>query len=156
MTNAFLPECLSNYCQGLSCIFFLFEQNLKHTNCRIDPLWNHIRPDTWLQIKGCKEITTSTPWHEIEYTDSKGTPVLSSTVASHYHNCCTDGSTSPGNYGYQQLYTTNIWFIQNWKSVPYTYNLKHFCSLDILQQTRRDGPLRNDWFMLVLTRNEPL
>jgi hypothetical protein len=26
--------------------------------------------------------------------------VLSSTVASLYYNCCTDGSTSPGNYGY--------------------------------------------------------
>jgi hypothetical protein len=26
--------------------------------------------------------------------------VLSSTVTSCYYNCCTDGSTSPGNYGY--------------------------------------------------------
>jgi hypothetical protein len=29
--------------------------------------------------------------------------VLSSTVASRYYNCCTDGSTSPGNYGYLRI-----------------------------------------------------
>jgi hypothetical protein len=27
--------------------------------------------------------------------------VLLSAVVSHYYNCCTDGSTSPGNYGYR-------------------------------------------------------
>jgi hypothetical protein len=32
--------------------------------------------------------------------------VLSYIVASHYYNCCTDGSTSPGNYGYPLL-----WFL---------------------------------------------
>jgi hypothetical protein len=26
--------------------------------------------------------------------------VQTSTVASRYYNCCTDGSNSPGNYGY--------------------------------------------------------
>jgi hypothetical protein len=24
--------------------------------------------------------------------------------ASHYYNCCTDGSTSPGNYGYALVF----------------------------------------------------
>jgi hypothetical protein len=30
--------------------------------------------------------------------------VLPSTVASRYYNFCTDGSTSPENYGYHKLY----------------------------------------------------
>jgi hypothetical protein len=29
---------------------------------------------------------------------------VSPTVASPYYNCCTDGSTSPGNYGYPLVY----------------------------------------------------
>jgi hypothetical protein len=33
------------------------------------------------------------------YADSRDMLVLSSTVASRYYNCCTDSSTSPGNYG---------------------------------------------------------
>jgi hypothetical protein len=45
-------------------------------------------------------ISTSTYLHEILCTDSQDMLVLSSTVASRYYNCCTDGSTSPGNYGY--------------------------------------------------------
>jgi hypothetical protein len=36
--------------------------------------------------------------HEILYTGSQDMLVLSRTVASRYYNCCTDGSTSPGNY----------------------------------------------------------
>jgi hypothetical protein len=56
-----------------------------------DPLQNHIRPDT-----------TSMQTCVILYTDSQDMLVLTSTVASHY-NCCTDGSTSPGNYGYHLI-----------------------------------------------------
>jgi hypothetical protein len=37
--------------------------------------------------------------HEILYTDSQDTLVLSSTVASRYYSCCTDGNHNPGNYG---------------------------------------------------------
>jgi hypothetical protein len=37
---------------------------------------------------------------EILYTDSQDMLVLSSTVVSRYYNCCTDSSTSLGNYGY--------------------------------------------------------
>jgi hypothetical protein len=32
--------------------------------------------------------------------DSQDMLVLSITVASHYYNCCRDGSTNPGNYEY--------------------------------------------------------
>jgi hypothetical protein len=45
-------------------------------------------------------MSTSNQLGEILYTDSQDMLALSSTVASHYYNCCTDGSTSPGNYGY--------------------------------------------------------
>jgi hypothetical protein len=38
----------------------------------------------------------STQLPEILCTDSQDMLVLSSTVTSHYYNCCTDGSTSPG------------------------------------------------------------
>jgi hypothetical protein len=46
------------------------------------------------------KISTSTQLRKILYTDSKDMLILSSTVASRYYNCCTDGSFSPGNYGY--------------------------------------------------------
>jgi hypothetical protein len=38
--------------------------------------------------------------HNFTNTDSQNMLVLSITVASHYYNCCRDGSTSPGNHGY--------------------------------------------------------
>jgi hypothetical protein len=37
---------------------------------------------------------------EMLYTDSQDMLVLGSIVASRYCKCCSDGSTSPGNYGY--------------------------------------------------------
>jgi hypothetical protein len=43
------------------------------------------------------------------YTDSQDMPVLSSAVASRYYNCCTDGGTSPGNYGYPIVYSERLW-----------------------------------------------
>jgi hypothetical protein len=50
-------------------------------------------------------ISTSDQLCEILYTDSRDELVLWTIVASHYYNCCTDGSTSPGNCGYSLLYT---------------------------------------------------
>jgi hypothetical protein len=41
-----------------------------------------------------------TKLHESFYTDSQDMLVLSSAIASCYCKYCTDGSTSPGNYGY--------------------------------------------------------
>jgi hypothetical protein len=41
----------------------------------------------------------STQLREILYTDSHYMLVLSSFVPSSYYECCSDGSTSPGNYG---------------------------------------------------------
>jgi hypothetical protein len=38
--------------------------------------------------------------HEILYTSFQATLLLPSAVSSRYYNCCRDGSTSPGNYGY--------------------------------------------------------
>jgi hypothetical protein len=34
------------------------------------------------------------------YIDFQNMLVLTFTVASRYYNCCTDGGTNPGNYGY--------------------------------------------------------
>jgi hypothetical protein len=65
----FFPEGLSNDCQGLRCIFS--EICAKYDARSLsDPLWNHISPDTRLQIKGrkksarlpsCVKFCTSTP-----------------------------------------------------------------------------------------------
>jgi hypothetical protein len=53
-----------------------------------------------IPYKRTYKITTPTQLRDILYTDSQDMLVLSSAVASRYYNCCTDGSTSPGNYGY--------------------------------------------------------
>jgi hypothetical protein len=50
--------------------------------------------------KGTYKISRSTQLCEILYTDSQAMLLPSSIVASCYCNCSTDGSTSPGNYGY--------------------------------------------------------
>jgi hypothetical protein len=49
-------------------------------------------------------MSTSTQLNEILHTDSQEMPVLSSTVASRYYNCYTDGSSSPGNCGYPLVF----------------------------------------------------
>jgi hypothetical protein len=46
----------------------------------------------------------SNQFREILNTDSQDMLVLLSTVVSSYNNCCTDGSTSPRNYGYPLVY----------------------------------------------------
>jgi hypothetical protein len=79
-----------------------------------DPLRNRIRPDARLQItESKKKISTSIQMCGILYTDfigSKNMLVLLSTVASRYYNCCTDSSTTPGNYGYILVirYSTDV------------------------------------------------
>jgi hypothetical protein len=57
-------------------------------------------PDTRLRIKGRKK--SARPPGCVKFAHSlQDMIVLSSTVASHYYNCCTDGGTGPGNYGCQ-------------------------------------------------------
>jgi hypothetical protein len=46
------------------------------------------------------KVSASTHLCDISCTDSQDMLALSPTVASRYCNCYTDGSTSPGNYGY--------------------------------------------------------
>jgi hypothetical protein len=59
-------------------------------------------PDKRLQINDAKKnISTSTQLREILYAGFQDMLVLSSTVASRYYNCCTDGSTISRNYGWQ-------------------------------------------------------
>jgi hypothetical protein len=96
---AFFRERSPNHCQGLCRTFSEFDaHSLSYQS------WNHIRPDTQLQIKGRKTPLTSTQLSEILYTDSQYVLVPSPTIAACYYNCCTGGSTSPGNYGYRLVY----------------------------------------------------
>jgi hypothetical protein len=57
----------------------------------------HSRCRTW--NKRMWTISTSTQLHQTLYADSQDVLVLLFTVALRYYSCCTDGSTSPGNYG---------------------------------------------------------
>jgi hypothetical protein len=43
--------------------------------------------------------------HDATASASQDMLVLSSTIASRYCNCCTDGSISPRNYEYPLVYT---------------------------------------------------
>jgi hypothetical protein len=62
---------------------------------------------TFMLIK----ISTFTQLREILYTDFQDMLVLLSTVAARYYNCCTDGSTSSGNYGYQFYFPSPLTLI---------------------------------------------
>jgi hypothetical protein len=89
---AFFPELLSNHWQVLSRI-------VSETYTKYE-YYGEIASG---QIHGSKQknvkIITSTQLRDIFYTDSHDIQVLSSTVASRYYNCFTDGRTSPRNYG---------------------------------------------------------
>jgi len=49
------------------------------------------------------KLSMSTQIHATWHTYSLEMVVLPSTSASHYHNCCIDG-TSPENFGYHLVY----------------------------------------------------
>jgi hypothetical protein len=53
-----------------------------------------------LPYKMTSKINTSAQVRSTLYTNSEQMLVLPSTVESRYYNCCRDGSTSLGNYGY--------------------------------------------------------
>jgi hypothetical protein len=53
-----------------------------------------------LQTIGCRKSSTSNHKSDILYTNSQDMIGLLSTVVSRCYKCCTDGSNSPGNYGY--------------------------------------------------------
>jgi hypothetical protein len=69
--------------------------------------WIHREIASRLQIQR-RKFSTSNQLCESLFTDSQDMLVLSSNVASRYCNCCTDGSTSPGNYGYHLEYMSRI------------------------------------------------
>jgi hypothetical protein len=98
-THTFFSECLSTHCQGLHRSFSEICTKFDAVP-PFDPQQNHIRLHTWLKIKGRKKISLSSQLYDILYTDSQDMLILSSTIALRYYNCCTDGSTSHGNYGY--------------------------------------------------------
>jgi hypothetical protein len=53
-THDFFPACLSNHCQGLHHTFSEICAKCD-AHALSDPSQSHIRPDTWLQIKGHKD-----------------------------------------------------------------------------------------------------
>jgi hypothetical protein len=53
----------------------------------------------------------STQLRQIVYTDSQDMLLLSSTIASHYYNFCTDGSTIARNYGYPLVILLNYYYL---------------------------------------------
>jgi hypothetical protein len=53
ISHAFFPECLPNLCYGLHLTFSKICLKFG-AHSLSDPFWNYSRPDTWLQIKGCK------------------------------------------------------------------------------------------------------
>jgi hypothetical protein len=117
--HAFFPERLSDHCQGLHHTFsgictkfdahslFFYWIHHEITSAKIhDPKQRDIKmsTSTWLCV--------------ILYTDSQDMLVLSSTIASHYYNCCTDGSTSPGNHGHH--------LVQSEKKLEYSELKLHY------------------------------
>jgi hypothetical protein len=97
IAHAFFPERLSNHAQGLRRILSKICTKIG-AHSLSDPSRYRIRPDPRLQIKGCKK-SARPPNCVTFYTLTQDLLVLSSIIASHYYNCCTDGSTSSGNYG---------------------------------------------------------
>jgi hypothetical protein len=96
-THAFFPNRLFYYGQKLRCNFYKICTQF-HAVSVSGPSRNRIRPCTRLHTKERKNQSIL-PAALILYTDSQDMLVLSSTVASRYHNYCTDDSTSLGNYG---------------------------------------------------------
>jgi hypothetical protein len=91
-------------------LFLRFAQNLMHTRCSLVGAITKSHQARYTTPNKRKwKISASTWMREILYTDSQDMLVLPSTVALRYYNCCTDGSTSPGNYGYHLI--CPIWIV---------------------------------------------
>jgi putative salt-induced outer membrane protein YdiY len=109
--QAFFLDHFSNHCQGLRHTFSEF-----CTKFDAVPLWdtsrNRTRQDKRLQIKGRKE--SALPFSCL--TDFQIILALSSTLAQRYYNYFTDGSTSPGYYGYSLVEERTMNGIQNFDS----------------------------------------
>jgi hypothetical protein len=90
---------------------------------------------SWTVAVTINNLTTKRMWkllvltllHATWHTDSLNV-VLPSISASHYHNCCIDGSTRPEYFGYTLIYTrqhslfTVQWIAVLWESTPYLGN----------------------------------
>jgi hypothetical protein len=80
---------------------------VKSLHSLLDPSRNRIRPDTWLQIKGCKNQHDHLAASDFEHWFTRYASASTITyhcTALHYYNCCTDGSTSPVNYGQSLIF----------------------------------------------------
>jgi hypothetical protein len=83
---------------------------------------------------------------EILSTDSRDMPVLSSAVASHCYNCCTDGSTSPGNHVSECYITSLIKFILVWFLMTANWAHSLFKFQDISQYCHMKARRDNWWW----------
>jgi hypothetical protein len=108
--HAFFPERLSNYCQDLHHTFSDIYTKFAAVPL-LDPLQNHIRPVTRLQIKGHKKSAHPPSWVKFCTLTPKICIVLSFVVASHYYNFCIDGSTNLGNYTYPLVWILNLVYL---------------------------------------------
>jgi hypothetical protein len=91
MAHAFFPEHLSDHCQGIRRTFS--EICTKFDAVPLpDASRNHIRLGTGLLIK---EGQKNQHVHPVAWNFVHWLPKYANTVASHYYNCCTDGSTVP-------------------------------------------------------------
>jgi hypothetical protein len=73
-----------------------------------DALWKPPKVTYTTPNKRMWKLPMSTQLHATYHTDSLDMVVLPSIGASRYHNCCTDGSTSPEYFEYNLVYTA-IW-----------------------------------------------
>jgi hypothetical protein len=97
--HAFSVERLSNHCQRLRSTFSDFLHKILFT-LAVSFIAKLRQARYTTPNKRTTQIRTSTELREILYTDFQDMLVLSSIVALRYYKCCTDGSTSAGNYGW--------------------------------------------------------
>jgi hypothetical protein len=105
------PECLSNHCQRLRRTFPEICTKFDAVPLS-NPLWNCIRSDIRLQIKGRKNQNFHPAAWNVHWLHCM--LVLTSTVALRHCSSYTDGSMSTGSYGHSLVYlylSAYLWFI---------------------------------------------
>jgi hypothetical protein len=98
--HAFFSGCLSNHCQGLHHILSEICTTFD-VHSLLDPSLNHIRPDTYLQMKGCEISARPLSCMKFCALTPRMCWYYHLPIMLHYNNCCTDERTSTRNYGWQ-------------------------------------------------------
>jgi hypothetical protein len=116
-------------------LFPSFPQNLMLFLCRIpcEIASGQIRDS---KIKECKKLASPPSWVQFCTLIPKICLVLSSTVVSHYYNCCTDGSTSLGNYRHPLLFSINYTFTLSMQGINRTSFCRVKCNMKVPSKVR--------------------